>query len=209
MKPVVVYVEGGSSRTIERLRFRQGMQAFLGRQAEDGQSEHPLPKIVACGSRDTALRKFREACSGASKTTPILLVDSEGPVDWGRGSAREHLQRVDDWDLRFTDDRSVHLMVQFMETWIIADPDTVAAYYGKGFRKKALPAATDPEQVGKSQVLTALKQATAATRRRRYDKTRDAPALLERLDSRRVAARCRGCARLFAALREAPVGGLR
>ena len=207
MKPVVVYVEGGSSRTIERLRFRQGMQVFLGRQTEDGQSAHPLPKIVACGSGDTALRKFREACSGASKTTPILLVDSERPVDWSRGSARQHLQRVDDWDLRFADDRSVHLMVQFMETWIVADPETVTAYYGKGFRKKALPAATDPEQVGKPQVLAALKQATAATRRRRYDKTRDAPVLLERLDSRRVAAKCRGCARLFAALREAPVGG--
>ena len=111
MKPVVVYVEGGSRRKTERRQFRQGMQAFLGSQAEDGQGERPLPQIVACGSRDTALRKFRDACSGAPKTTPVLLVDSEGPVDWARGSAREHLQRVDDWDLRFTDDRSVHLMV--------------------------------------------------------------------------------------------------
>lgn len=40
--------------------------------------------------------------------------------------------------------------------------------------------------------------------RLRFRQTRDAPTLLERLDSRRVAARCRGCARLFAALREAP-----
>ena len=138
--------------------------------------------------------KFHDACSGAPKTTPVLLVDAEGPVDWGRGSAREHLQRVNHWDLRFTDDRSVHLMVQSMETWIIPDAETVPAYYGKGFRKKALPAATDPEQVEKSRVLAALKQATAATPRRRYDKTRDAPTLLERLDSRRVAARCRAAA---------------
>ena len=50
-------------------------------------------------------------------------------------------------------------------------------------------------------MLAALKQATAATPRRRYDKTRDAPALPERMDSRRVAGR--GCTRLFAALRQA------
>ena len=197
---VVVYAEGGSSRKIERNRFRRGMQTFLGRPAAGGRKESPKPRVVACGSRDTALRKFREACSSRSDTTPLLLVDAEGPVDWARGTAKDHLQRTDDWDLRFTDDRSVHLMVQFMETWILADPETVEAYYGKGFRKKALPAAADPERVAKPQVLRSLKQATAGTRRRRYDKTRDAPLLLERLDSRRVASRCRGCARLFAAL---------
>lgn len=199
----VVYVEGGSSRKAERVRFLLAMRTFLRKGVTHAENPTPPPEVVACGSRGDTLRKFRAACSRSSETTPVLLVDSEGPVDWSRGSARAHLQRVDDWDLRFTDDRSVHLMVQFMETWIIADPETVAAYYGKGFRKKALPAASDPEQIGKARVLAALKQATAATRRRRYDKTRDAPALLERLDSRRVAAKCRGCARLFVALREA------
>ena len=199
----VVYVEGGSSRKTERVRFLLAMRTFLRKGATHAGNPTPLPEVVACGSRGDTLRKFRAACSRPSETTPVLLVDSEGPVDWGRGSARQQLQRVDDWDLRFTDDRSVHLMVQFMETWIIADPEAVEAYYGKGFRKKAIPAATDPERVGKSQVLAALKQATAATRRRRYDKTRDAPELLKRLDSRRVAARCRGCARLFAALCQA------
>ena len=177
----VVYVEGGSSRKTDRVRFLLAMRAFLRKGGTQAGDATPPPEVVACGSRGETLRKFRAACSRPSEATPVLLVDSEGPVDWGRGSAREHLQRVDNWDLRFTDDRGVHLMVQFMETWIIADP----------------------EQVGKSQVLAALKQATAATPRRRYDKTRDAPTLLERLDPRRVAARCRGCARLFAALREA------
>ena len=86
-----------------------------------------------------ALWKFRDACSGALKTTPVLLVDSEGPVDWGRGSARERLQCVDNWDLRSTDDRSAHLMVQFMGTWIVADPETVAAYYGKGSGRRPSP----------------------------------------------------------------------
>ena len=199
----VVYVEGGSSRKTDRVRFLLAMRTFLRKGGTQAGHATPPPEVVACGSRGETLRKFRAACSRASDATPVLLVDSEGPVDWGRGSAREHLQRVDHWDLRFTDDRGVHLMVQFMETWIIADPETAATFYGKGFRKKALPAATDPEQVGKSRVLAALKQATAATPRRRYDKTRDAPTLLERLGPRRVAARCRGCARLFAALREA------
>lgn len=197
----VVYVQGGSSRRSERTRFLLAMRAFLRNGGTHAGNPPPAPGVVVCGSRGEALRKFRKACSRPSAVTPLLLVDAEGPVDWGRGSARDHLQRVDNWDLRFTDDRSVHLMVQFMEAWFVADPETVEAYYGKGFRKKALPAATDPERVGKSQVLTALKQATAGTRRRRYDKTRDAPALLELLDSRGVAARCRGCARLFSALR--------
>ena len=199
----VVYVEGGSSRRSERTRFLLAMRTFLRKGATHGGNPPPAPEVVVCGSRGEALRKFRRACSRPSATTPLLLVDAEGPVDWDRGSARDHLQRVDNWNLRFTDDRSVHLMVQFMETWFVADPETVEAYYGKGFRKKALPAAADPERVGKSQVLSALKQATARTRRRRYDKTRDAPALLERLDSRRVATRCRGCARLLAVLGQA------
>ena len=58
---------------------------------------------------------------------------------------------------------SVHLMVQTMEAWIVADPDALAAYYGQGFRASALPSRPNLEEEDKDDILSALQRAIQNT----------------------------------------------
>ncbi len=47
------------------------------------------------------------------------------------------------------DARSVHLLAQTMEAWIVADADALSRYYGPGFNARALSRAADLENVAK------------------------------------------------------------
>jgi hypothetical protein len=118
-------------------------------------------------------------------------------------SPRTHLKQRDGWDLPAISERSIHLMIQTMETWIIADADAVASYYGQYFLKKALPAVQHLEGVEKARIENALKRATAKTQKKEYRKIRDAAALLRAIDPGVVRSHCPSCERLFAIVREA------
>ena len=50
-------------------------------------------------------------------------------------------------------------MVQFVETWLLADPDALAEYFGDGFRRDRLPT-TNLEQRTKADVEKSLRRAT-------------------------------------------------
>jgi hypothetical protein len=53
-------------------------------------------------------------------------------------------------------------MVQIMESWFLADRDTLKAFFGQGFKENALPAANNAiEGIAKPQVYNALAQATS------------------------------------------------
>jgi hypothetical protein len=96
-------------------------------------SERSSPsKIVAMEARllESSQRGLRNAVRNNDDAVTMLLVDSEGPL---AGSPCAHLQARDGWDLTDASDGVVHLMVEAMETWIIADPDALAAYYGQRF----------------------------------------------------------------------------
>lgn len=126
---------------------------------------------------------FRDAVGrdGGGKT--ILLVDSEGPVNvTGIG------------------DDAVHLMVQSMEAWIVADGRALAEYYGQKFQPSALPKTANLESVSPKNILSALKRATRNTKKGEYHKIRHASELLARLDPQQVKKRCPSCRRLFEAL---------
>ena len=110
---------------------------------------------------------------------------------------REYLAGRDDWDMTGTDANSVHLMVQTMETWIVADADALARYYGQHFNARALPGAANLERVAKRDVEDALRRATERTQKGRYHKIRHASELLQRMDAETVKTRCHHCRRLF------------
>ena len=150
-------------------------------------------KLVPCGGRDRAFRAFRNA-AGNDETLAVLLVDSEGPV-----SARPvaHLAQRDGWDLQDAENDSVHLMVQVMETWIVADADALKDYYGRGFNAGQLPHREALEEVPKADIERTLRQATARTTKGAYHKIRHASELLARIDRERVKARCRHFRRLW------------
>ena len=197
MSGVAIYMEGGGDRKdakAAKAALRQGMDALLQPLKDAARAKALRWKLVPCGGRDKAFRRFRDAASNEDDTIVVLLVDAEGPVN---GAPSSHLQARDRWDMGFADGNTIHLMVQTMETWIVADPAALSTYYGQNFNGNVLPRAVNLELVPKAVVAQALKQATDRTRKGRYHKIRHASELLKRIDVERVKARCPHCARLF------------
>lgn len=158
MVAVRVYVEGGgaSRRAQEPLRegFSKLFEKVLGGRAR--------PKVIACGSRKEAFDDFKRALKSHPDALCILLVDSEEPVKSG-ASTWDHVSRREGDQWTRPDgvrDEQLHLMVQAMEAWLVADAEALAAYYKQGFRKDALPRQQNVELVAKKDLYEALARAT-------------------------------------------------
>ena len=82
---VKVYVEGGGDGRDLRTRCRKGFSAFFEKAGLAGR----MPRVVACGSRESAFDRFRTAFAARKAGEFVaLLVDSEAPVadgTWGPG----------------------------------------------------------------------------------------------------------------------------
>ena len=194
MSGVAIYMEGGGNKANGRAALRQGMDAFLDPLKEAARAKEIHWKLICCGSRNEAFRGFRNALRSGDDGIVVLLVDSEGLV---QAAPRAHLHARDGWDLNDVDDRYVHLMVQMMEAWIVADVDTLRGYYGERFNQGALPRATELERVGKQDIENSLQRATERTQKGRYRKIAHASDLLKQIDPETVKARCPHCRRLF------------
>jgi len=199
MRGIAVYMEGGGHSSGDRSLLRLGMSQFLSSLRDAARRKRLEWKVVPCGSRDGAHGAFEHANKKAPETFNVLLVDSEEAVAESH-SPRAHLQQRDGWKLTDASEDSIHLMIQVMEAWIVADPDAAAKYYGQHFLIGTLPRSVNLEGVEKEQIYGALNQATAKTLKRKYQKIRDAAALLGRIDPDIVRRRCPSCERLFATL---------
>lgn len=145
---VAIYVEGGGDSKRLRSDCRRGFGKFFEKAGLKGR----MPKVRACGSRDKAFDQFSTAFdqSPSEGDTTLLLVDSEGPVAPG-ATPWSHLEKRDKWQRPpGVGDDNVHLMVQFMESWFLADKECLAEYFGSGFREASLPANPNVEEVPKS-----------------------------------------------------------
>lgn len=108
MSGVAIYMEGGGNKANGRAALRQGMDAFLDPLKEAARAKEIHWKLICCGSRDEALRGFRNALRDGDDGIVVLLVDAEGPV---KKKPRAHLHARDHWHLTDVDDSAVHLMV--------------------------------------------------------------------------------------------------
>ena len=200
MNGIAIYMEGGSKGHSTKAALRQGMDEFLQPLKKEARNKKLHWKLVCCGPRNEAFQRFQAAVNNGDATVNVLLVDAEGPVNQ---APQRHLRDRDEWDLSFTGENTVHLMVQTMETWIVADPEALKSYYGnKDFKAKGLPKATNLEAVPKAAVESSLREATTGTQKGRYQKIKHASDLLKRIDVERVKNRCRHCRRLFDKLRQ-------
>ena len=180
-----LYVEGGGDRNPSKTRCRQAFRAFLLKAGLEGR----LPRIFAFGGRRQAYDDFRHALDASrGDDLAVLLVDSEGPVAKDAGPWR-HLKDRDGWDKPAgANDDHVHLMVQCMEAWFLADRAALARYFGDGFSENSLPRRTDVEEVSKQDLGRGLSTATRNSRPKgAYRKGRDSFAILADLDPDKVA----------------------
>jgi hypothetical protein len=137
-----VFVEGGGDANT-KTACRKAFHVFF----EKVLSERPRPRITASGSRDEAYRDFCRSLSSDPNTFAILLVDSEDPVPAGK-AAKTHLRDRDHWTNPMPDEQ-VHLMVQCMEAWFLADRPALKLYYNDELRASALPGNPNIEEVPK------------------------------------------------------------
>ena len=194
MSGVAIYMEGGGDGKGAKAALRQGMDALLRPLKEAARAKALRWKLVPCGGRVQAFRGFRNAAVNGDDAIVVLLVDAEGPVD---RAPHLHLQSRDGWDMNFASEDTINLMVQTMETWIVADPDALSTYYGQNFNGNVLPRRTNLEEIEKEEVTQILNRATERTTKGRYHKIRHASDLLKRIDVERVKQRCPHCVRLF------------
>lgn len=197
MTGIAIYVEGGGDSTDGKTAIRRGIDGFLAAIKEQARAKRWHWKVVACGGRDQAKNAFLHARSSQPGVHTYLLVDSEGPVV---GQPVAYLHQRDNWNLAGVPDEVVHLMVQVMETWLVAHPQALAAYYGQGFLANALPAAQNLETVAKPTVANALAHATQPTQKGEYHNIHHAEDLLKRVDPATVRTRCPHCDRFWQSL---------
>jgi hypothetical protein len=191
---VKVFVEGGSDTEFGRAKCREAFTRLL---EKDVRLKGRLPRIVACGPRNKAFDQFRTLVRhDEPRQLGILLVDSEGPVV---DSAWVHLRKRDTWNKPVgAGEDQAHLMVQCMETWILADPANLAKYFDNGFSRKKLPSTPNLEQVARHAVFAALKASTRNSKSKgEYQKSRDSFELLGGLNPEKLQAACPSARRFF------------
>jgi hypothetical protein len=196
---IAVYLEGGGQTgepgTAEsKAAVRQGMGIFLQDLRERARKKKWHWKVVACGDRGSTKHAFLNARAHEPDTISILLVDSETAV---ASLPKAHLKTRDGWDLDGVPEEHVQLMAQVMETWFVADPERVKAYYGKDFNEGALPKHAQPESVSKTAIAAGLENATKNTKKGRYHKIKHGSDLLARVSPDAVKPKCPHCKRLF------------
>jgi len=192
MAAVTIYVEGGgdTARGLQqtRLAFGDFFSEFTG----------SMPKIISCGGRGKAYDDFIAAAENDPDAFIILLVDAERSA--GGRLPTEHLAAPPDrWNLDGIPDDRLHMMVQAVEAWMIADRDAVRDYFGQGFNENPLPG-RPPETIPKDDLKRALENAGRDTKKKGYHEISDGTEILKLLDAATVRNKCGWCRRLFTVL---------
>ena len=152
-----IYIEGGGDTAESKARCRAGFRQLL----ENCGFKGRMPTLRVCGSRNSAYDNFRDAHANAAATDyTALLVDSEDPVA-DLDATWRHLRQRDGWPRPpGAADEQVLLMTTCMETWIVADRDTLAAHYGPCLQPSALPPTNNLESRRRNDVQRSLERAT-------------------------------------------------
>jgi hypothetical protein len=205
VKSIAIYVEGGGDTAQTLEPFRRGMSGFLKPVVQAVRQRRIRWRVVPCGGRQQAYDAFIDAIKKEPEVFNVLLVDSEEPIAITVGPWDHLKSRAgDEWDRPAgVDDARCQMMVACMETWFLADPETLKRHFGNGFDSRKLPAADLAESRTKQMIEQALKQATKNTKAAGYKKIRDGAKLLEKLDSATVRRQCQWCERLFTDLGKA------
>ena len=151
-----IYIEGGGDSKELHVQCRQGFRQLLERCSFSGR----MPRLVACGGRSAAYSDFKTAHESNKAEYVAMLIDSEKPVSnpeetWDHLRNCDHLQRPNG-----TDDEQVLFMTTCMETWIVADRETLRRHYGSNLQETALPSLISLEHSNRQEIQEGLKRAT-------------------------------------------------
>jgi hypothetical protein len=158
-----VYIEGGArgqdSKELQ-IRCREGFRRLLEKCGFKGR----MPGLNACGGRDFAFGDFKTAHKNRAPGHFVaMLIDSEEPVAEIE-EAWTHLQNVKTvtkWKKpKAATDEQVLFMSTCMETWVIADRESLRKHYGSKLQNSAMPPLANLETRDRHYIQDALTHAT-------------------------------------------------
>jgi Domain of unknown function (DUF4276) len=159
---VRVYIEGGSVGKVADSDFRRGWKKFLHPLHDLARANgyHSL-EVVRGKGRGNAFRRFTKCKLEHPNDLCVLLVDSETAVRKGTRAWDVVAQREGDkWPRpNWATEQHLYLMVHFVETWLLTDPEALRIFFRKNVNLAALPA-TDLESRSKKEIDRALEKAT-------------------------------------------------
>lgn len=153
-----IYIEGGGQSKELHVRCREGFSKLIKNSCKKGKK---MPRLVACGGRNSTFDSFTTAHLKAAKGDYIaMIVDSEDPVS-NQNMPWNHLANRDGWQRpNGALDEQVLLMATCMETWIACDRPTLKVHYGACLHENALPAQHNIEARHRHDVQDGLERAT-------------------------------------------------
>ncbi len=199
---IKIYIEGGGDGANLDQRFREAWTTFFERAGLAGR----MPRPVRGKGRKQTYDLYTQAVrTRRPDELPLLLVDSEDLVrsehtPWAHLKARA----ADGWAKpEGAADDDAFLMICCMESWLIADRESLKTFFGREWRDRHLPAWPRLEDVEKSAVFNALAMASADCGSRRYEKGETSFKLLAAVDPEKVASACPSARRFLERLRSA------
>ena len=156
-------------------------------------------KLVAGGPGTETIKDFLRFCSTEPSSLNVLLIDSEGPVTDTIRYISDSIRSLSMWNAGVScSDEQIHLMVQAMEAWFVADPQSLSRRFGQNYSTRHLPSPESAETVSTADLLTAIRRGLPQSRRRRgYDKVSDGVELLRLIDVEVVSQHCGHFRRLW------------
>jgi hypothetical protein len=152
-----IYLEGGGEAKDLHIQCRKGFRNLL---ESAGFTRDKLPKLVACGDRNSTFDDFKTAHNDHIATYVAILIDSEDPVE-DLEKPWHHLKKRDGWDQPDgSNDDQVLFMTTCMETWIFSDHKSIRRHYGHRLQVTALPSLHNIELRNRNEIQEALKHAT-------------------------------------------------
>lgn len=167
---VRIYIEGGAEGRTADSDFRRGWKKFLNELHHLARNNgyHSL-EVVRGKGRGNAFNRFKMHKKEHSNDLCVLLADAETAVPegvsvWDVVARREG----DKWQRpSWATEKHLYLMVHFVETWILTDPDALDTFFKRGFKGTPLPT-TNLEDRPKGEIEQALKKATQDSQKGAY-----------------------------------------
>ena len=77
-------------------------------------------------------------------------------------------------------------MAQCMESWFLADRETLKSFFGQDFKENQLPVSREIENIPKNQIYSSLSCATSKCKKGKYGKGDHSFSILEKIDPEKV-----------------------
>ena len=161
-KCVRVYIEGGAVGRTADNDFRRGWKKFLSGLHEIARENgYNSLEVVRGKGRSETFRQFSHYKMKCPNDLCVLLADSETEIPEGTRVWDVVAQREGDGWQRpgWASEQHLYLMVVFVETWLLTDPDALQKFFKKDFDARPLQT-TNLEERSKDDVERALIQAT-------------------------------------------------